>query len=160
MTGLINSNGYTGTYLSPFYSPILIQSLKGAYVFVQFAGFEANSPGIKTMNEQIEAFKPGTKPSLTLAAGYFSADMFIKAVQASLKTSKTLTSASVQKAASQMTYQIKGTVGPTVYPASYKLGTQSCSTLYYDADGTAFDIVQPFKCTTKTYPVLPKFAGG
>src|SRR3954454_1531157 len=154
LTGLINSNGYTGTYLSPFYSPLLIGALKGAYVFVQFAGFEANSPGIKTMNEQIEAFKPGTKPSLTLAAGYFSADMFIKAVKASLKTSKTLTSASVQKAASQMTYQIKGTVGPTQYPASYKLGTQSCSTLYYDADGTAFDIVQPCKCTTKTYPIL------
>ncbi len=160
LTSLINSNGYTGTYLSPFYSPILIQSLKGAYVFVQFAGFEADSPGIKKMNDQIEAFKPGTKPSLTLAAGYFSADMFIKAVQASLKTSKTLTSASVQKAASQMTYQIKDTIGPTVYPASFKLGTQACSTLYYDADGTAFDIVQPFKCTTKTYPVLPKFAGG
>ncbi len=160
LTSLINSNGYTGTYLSPFYSPLLIGPLKGAYVFVQFAGFEADSPGIKKMNEQIEAFKPGTKPSLTLAAGYFSADMFIKAVQASLKTSKTLTSASVQKAASQMTYQIKDTIGPTVYPASFKLGTQACSTLYYDADGTAFDIVQPFKCTKKTYPVLPKFAGG
>lgn len=157
LTGLINSNGYTGTYLSPFYSPILIQALKGAYVFVQFAGFEADSPGIKTMNEQIEAFKPGSKPSLTLAAGYFSADMFIKAVQASLKTSKTLTSASVQKAASTMTYQIKDTVGPTSYPASFKQGTKSCSTLYFDPDGTAFEIVQPFTCTTKTYPVLPKF---
>ena len=64
LTGLINSNGYTGTYLSPFYSPMLLTALKGAYVFVQFAGFEADSPGIKTMNEQIEAFKPGTKPSL------------------------------------------------------------------------------------------------
>ena len=160
LTNLVNSNGYTGTYLSPFYSSILLQPLKGAYVFVQFAGFEANSPGIQAMNEQVEAFKPGTKPSLTLAAGYFAADMFIKAVKASLKTSKTLTSASVQKAASQMTYQTKGTIGPTVYPASFKLGTQSCSTLYYDADGTKFDIVQPFFCTKKTYPILSKFANG
>jgi ABC-type branched-subunit amino acid transport system substrate-binding protein len=157
LTGLIKSNGYTGTFISPFYSPLLLSALKGAYVFVQFAGFEANSPGIKTMNEQIEAFKPGTKPSLALAAGYFSADMFIAAVKASLKTSKTLTSASVQKAAAKMTYQIKDTVGPTMYPASFKTSTKSCATLLSDPDGTAFEIVQPFFCTTKTYPVLPKF---
>jgi branched-chain amino acid transport system substrate-binding protein len=157
LTGLLKSSGYTGTFLSPFYSPILLGALKGAYVFVQFAGFESNAAGVKQMNSDVEAFKPGTKPSLALAAGYFSADMFIQAVKNSLKTSKTLTSASVQKAAAKMTYQIKGTVGPTSYPASFKLGTQSCSTLEYDADGTAFQIVQPFYCTTKTYPVLPKF---
>lgn len=159
LTGLINSNGYTGTYISPFYSPLLLTALKGAYVFVQFAGFEADSAGIKTMNEQIEAFKPGTKGSLALAAGYFSADMFIQAVKASLKTSKTLTSASVQKAAAKMTYQIKDTVGPTHYPKSFKTSYESCATLQYDADGTAFDIVQPFFCTTKTFPILPKFSG-
>jgi len=160
LTGLINSNGYTGTYLSPFYSPLLLSTLKGAYVFLQFAGFESDSAGVKQMNQDIEAFKPSTKPSLALSAGYFSADMFIQAVKNSLKTSKTLTSASIQKAAAKMTYQIKDTIGPTVYPASFKLGTQSCSTLEYDADGTAFQIVQPFYCTTKTYPVLPKFANG
>jgi ABC-type branched-subunit amino acid transport system substrate-binding protein len=160
LTGLITSNGYTGTFLSPFYTPVLLQALKGAYVFTQFAGFEADSAGIKKANQQIEAFKPGTKPSITLAAGYFSADMFIQSVKNSLKKSKTLTSASVQKAASQMTYQIKDTIGPTKYPASYKNGTESCSTLYYDPDGTAFEIVQPFYCTKKTYPVLPKFAEG
>jgi ABC-type branched-subunit amino acid transport system substrate-binding protein len=157
LISLLNNSGYTGTYLSPFYSPILVQSLKGAYVFVQFAGFESDTPGVKQMNTDVEAFKPGTKPSLALAAGYFSADMFIQAVKNSLKTSKTLTSASVQKAAAKMTYQIKGTVGPTSYPASFKLGTQSCATLQYDAEGTSFEIVQPFYCTTKTYPVLPKF---
>jgi ABC-type branched-subunit amino acid transport system substrate-binding protein len=159
LTGLINSSGYTGTFISPFYSPVLLNALKGAYVFVQFAGFEADSPGIKTMNDQIEAYKPGTKPSLALAAGYFSADMFIQAVKNSLKTSKTLTSASVQKAAAKMTYQIKDTVGPTHFPASFTTPNKSCATLEYD-DGTAFQIVQPFYCTTKTFPVLPKYANG
>ncbi len=160
LTGLINSSGYTGTFISPFYSPLLLSALKGAYVFVQFAGFEADSPGIKTMNQEIEAFKPGTKPSLALAAGYFSADMFIQAVKNSLKTSKTLTSASVQKAAAKMTYQIKNTVGPTQYPKSFTTSYKSCATLEYDADGTSFEIVQPFYCTTKTFPILPKFANG
>src|SRR4029077_2959491 len=142
LTGLIKSSGYTGTFISPFYSPLLLSALKGAYVFVQFAGFEATSPGIATMNKQIEAFKPGTKPSLALAAGYFSADQFIAAVKASLKTSKTLTSASVQKAAAKMTYQIKDTVGPTTFPDSFKTPNKSCATLEYDADGTSFQIVQ------------------
>ncbi len=160
LINLLKSDGYTGTFISPFYSPILLQSLAGAYVFVQFAGFESPAKGVQQMNADVEAFKPGTKPSLALAAGYFSADMFIKAVQASLKTSKTLTSASVQKAASKMTYQIKDTIGPVIYPASYKYAVKSCATLEYDADGTAFEIVQPFYCTTKTYPILPKFASG
>jgi ABC-type branched-subunit amino acid transport system substrate-binding protein len=160
LTSLINNSGYTGTFISPFYSPLLLNALKGAYVFVQFAGFEADSAGIKKMNDQIEAFKPGTKPSLALAAGYFSADMFIQAVKNSLKTSKTLTSASIQKAAAKMTYQIKDTVGPTKYPKSFKTAYKSCVTLEYDADGTAFQIVQPFYCTTKTFPVLPKFSNG
>src|SRR5439155_2537883 len=38
LINLIKNNGYTGTFLSPFYSPILIKALQGAYVFVQFAG--------------------------------------------------------------------------------------------------------------------------
>jgi ABC-type branched-subunit amino acid transport system substrate-binding protein len=160
LTALLNSSGYTGTYLSPFYSPLLLKPLQGAYVFLQFAGFESNATGVKTMMDQIDAYKPGTKPSLALSAGYFSADMFIQAVKNSLKTSKTLTSASIQKAAAKMTYQVKGTVGPTYYPQSFKTPNKSCATLEYDADGTSFEIVQPFYCTTKTYPVLPKFANG
>ena len=84
--------------------------------------------------------------------------MFIASVKASLKKSKTLTSASVQQAAAAMTYQIKDTIGPTKYPASFKAGTESCSALFFDPEGTAFELVQPFTCTTKTYPVLPKFA--
>ena len=85
--------------------------------------------------------------------------MFIQAVKNSLKTSKTLTSVSIQKAASKMTYQVKDTVGPTTYPASFKYSVKACATLEYDADGTSFAIAQPYYCTTKTYPILKKFAG-
>ncbi len=160
LINLVKSNGYTGTFLSPFYSTILLKPLTGAYVFLQFAGFESTAKGVKQMETDVQAFKPGTSYSLTVAAGYFAADMFIQAVKNSLKTSKTLTSAAVQKAASKMTYQIKGTIGPVTYPASYKYAVKSCATLEYDADGSAFTIAQPFTCTTKTYPILPKFANG
>jgi branched-chain amino acid transport system substrate-binding protein len=155
---LIKGAGYTGSFISPFYSNLLLKPLTGAYVFLQFAGYESNAAGVQQMMTDVDAFKPGSQKTLTLAGGYFAADMFIAAVKASLKSSKTLTSASVQKAASKMTYQIKGTVGPTIYPKSYTYAVQACSTLLYDADGTAFTIAQPFTCSTKTYPILPKFA--
>ena len=86
--------------------------------------------------------------------------MFIQSVKASLKTSKTLTSASVQKAAAKMTYQIKDTIGPTSTRRRSRRARSRAPRSLYDADGTAFEIVQPFTCTTKTYPVLPKFANG
>jgi hypothetical protein len=84
--------------------------------------------------------------------------MFIQSVKKALKTSKTLTSDAIQKAASTMTYQIKDTVGPTTYPDSYKYSVKACATLEYDTDGSAFAIAQPYYCTTKVYPILPKFA--
>lgn len=160
MFNLIKSGGFTGKLLSPYYSTILLKVLAGSYVFVSFAGFETKSAGIEQLKADVEAFKPGTPASLTLAGGYFGADMFIRAVKLALKSSKTLTTASVQQAASRMTYVIKDTIGPTKYPASYQIPVENCAVLEYDADGTGFAIAQPYTCTTKTYPILPKFAQG
>jgi hypothetical protein len=157
---LLKEQGFKGVFLTPFYSDLLLKALQGSYVFLQFSGYESGTKAVQTMLADVEAYKPGTKPSLTLSAGYFAADMFIKAVNASLKTSKTLTSASVQKAASQMTYEIKGTIGPTKYPDSYQYSVSACSTLLEDVDGTAFTIAQPYTCSNKTYPILPKFSSG
>jgi hypothetical protein len=66
----------------------------------------------------------------------------------------------VQKAASKMLYSIKDTVGPISYPASYQIPLKACTVLEYDADGTAFTIAQPYTCSTKTYPILAKYAQG
>ncbi len=159
LINLIKSNGYTGTFMSPFYSPILLKALSGAYIFVQFAGFESTAKGVQQMLKDVNAVKPNTPGSIALAGGYFGADFFIAAVKQALKTNKTLTTASIKKAAAAMTYQIKDTIGPTSYPKSYKGQFQACSTLLYD-DGTAFSIDQPFFCTNKKYPVLPKFSNG
>ncbi len=155
---LLKEQGFEGAFVTPFYSDLLLKALEGSFVFVQFSAYESDTEGVQQMLSDIEAYEPGTEPSLTLSAGYFSADMFVAAVKAALKQSKTLTSASVQKAASKMTYQIKGTIGPTKYPASYQYAVSSCATLLEDVDGTAFSIAQPFKCSNKTYPILPRFA--
>jgi ABC-type branched-subunit amino acid transport system substrate-binding protein len=154
---LMKTSGYTGTFMSPYYSPILLKALQGSYIFVQFAGFEAQTKAIEQMKNDINAVKPNAPGSISLAGGYYAADMFIASVKAALKKSKTLTSASIQKAASTLKYQVKDAIGPTNYPNSYTEQDQACSTLLYD-DGSAFKIAQPYRCTTKMYPVLPKFA--
>ena len=161
LTSLINSSGYTGTFLSPFYSPLLIKALKGAYVFVQFAGFEADSPGIKTMNDtdrEVQAGHQALSGARRPATSRRTSSS--PAVKASLKTSKTLTSASVQKAASKMTYQVKDTVGPTQYPASYKYAVKSCATLRVRRRRHRVQHRAAVPLQTKTYPILPKFANG
>jgi ABC-type branched-subunit amino acid transport system substrate-binding protein len=156
---LLKSQGYDGIFLTPFYSDLLLKPLQGSYVFLQFSGYESDTPAVRQMNKDVEAYKPGTKGSLALAGGYFSADMFIQAVKRSLKSSKTLTSASVQKAAAAMTYELKDTIGPTKYPASYQYPVSACATLLSDPDGTGYQIAQPYACSNKTYPILSKFDG-
>jgi len=155
---LIKSQGYTGTIMSPYYSSLLLGSLKDSYVFVQFAGYESNTPAIKTMLADVEAFKPGTQKTIGLAVGYFGADAFIQALKAALKTNKTLTTATIQKTMQKFTYQIKGTVGPTTWPSAFTIAN-GCDTLLYD-DGTAFSINQPYPCSTAYVKVNPKFEGG
>jgi ABC-type branched-subunit amino acid transport system substrate-binding protein len=156
----LKAAGFTGTILSPYYSKLLLKPLAGSYVFLQFAGYETQSAGVDQFKADVEAFKPGTPGSLTLAGGYFAADMLIQSVKAALKSNKTLTTASVQKAASNIKYYIKNTIGPTNYPASYNIPNQACNSLEFDADGSAFSLAQPYTCTTKTYPILPKFKSG
>jgi ABC-type branched-subunit amino acid transport system substrate-binding protein len=157
----VRSSGFTGSFFTPIYSPVLFQALAGSYIYVQFAGFESNAAGVQQMLADVHAVKPDATNSLTLAAGYFSADMFVKAVEAARRSAKRdapLTREAVQRAAATMTYQIKGTVGPTEYPASYRVGVKACATLEHDADGTGVTVVQPYRCTTKTYPILARYA--
>jgi ABC-type branched-subunit amino acid transport system substrate-binding protein len=158
MVNQLKASGYTGTMMSPYYSPLLLKALSGSYIFVQFAGFESTSPGVKQMEADINAIKPNTPGSIALAGAYFGADFFIKAVKEALKTNKTLTTAAIQKAAGKMTYAIKDTIGPSSYPKAYTGQFEACSTLLYD-DGNTFTIAQKFECTNKKYPVLPKFNG-
>jgi len=154
----IKAAGFTGTILSPYYSKLLLKPLAGSYVFMQFAGYETQSKGVEQFTSDVNAFKPGTPGSLTLAGGYFGADMFIAAVKGALKANKTLTSAAVQKYASGMNYYIKDTIGPTKYPNSYNIPDQACNVLdHVNDDGSGFTLAQPYTCTTKTLPILPKF---
>jgi hypothetical protein len=138
---------------------VLVKALQGDYVFVQFAGYESNTPAIKQMLADVDAFKPGTSRTIGLAVGYFGADMFIQALKTALKTNKTLTTAAIQKTMQKFTYQIKGTVGPTTWPGAFSI-SNGCDTLLYDADGATFTLSQPYTCNTNYVKIDKKFSGG
>jgi ABC-type branched-subunit amino acid transport system substrate-binding protein len=142
--------GYEGMLISAYYSDALVRALDRTFVAMQFAPFEQNTAGIRQMREDVLAVKADAKPTTTMAAGYFAADFFVKAVK---KTgTKNLTREALQKTAAHMTYQIKGTVGPTQYPRAFQALNSYCTGLV-QSDGTAFSVVEPFTCTNHFTPV-------
>lgn len=152
----VKQSGYEGTFLSAVYHPAVVGAMEGAVIGNGFQVFNATGvPALERMKADIKAFKPGTSLTSGVAAGYFTADFFIKALK---KVGKNPTPEKVQRAAAHMTFQIKGLVGPTEYPASTTKSTPTCSALV-KSDGTTFEIVAPFACSSKSFPVLKKFKG-
>jgi ABC-type branched-subunit amino acid transport system substrate-binding protein len=141
----LNEAGYTGIQTNAaLYDPRAAAVAKGETVYTQFNVPEdtanANMQHVVTSLKSALGSKPITQTALS---GYFGADMFIQALK---KAGKNPTSQSIQKAASTMTYQIKGVVGPTKYPKSMTLSSP-CATLTV-SDGTGYKIVAPYKCYT------------
>jgi hypothetical protein len=118
----------------------------------------APNPGLTQMLSDLQAFKPGTTPvGYSNVPAYFAADMFIQALK---KVGRNITPEAVQAALATQTWSIPSLVGPIMYPASTAVPTPACGELLLDApDGSGFQIVEPFACSTKTYPIDPKFTG-
>src|SRR3954452_15619559 len=95
------------------YDPQLAGPSKGGSVYVQFGAFETADtvPGVKQMVTDLQ--KAGAPLGVLSAVGYLSADMFIAALK---KAGKNLTTASFQKAASKLKYNVDKTAGPTQFP--------------------------------------------
>ena len=128
---------------------------KGATSLVSFQPPEDPTPAVEKMKTDINAIKSGQALTSGVVAGYLSADFFIQALK---KAGSNPTPESVQKAASTMTFEIKGLAGPTKYPDSHVIPTPSCGAIVL-SDGTANSVIEPYGCSTKTYPVLKKFRG-
>jgi hypothetical protein len=155
MYSLISAGGYTGTYYSALYDPRLVSLFKGATSLVSFQPPEDPTPAVEKMKTAVNAIKSGQALTSGVVAGYLSADFFIQALK---KAGSNPTPESVQKAASTMTFEIKGLAGPTKYPDSHVIPTPSCGAIVL-SDGTANSVIEPYGCSTKTYPVLKKFRG-
>ncbi len=149
----IHTGGYNGSFFSAFYDPRVASSLEGALLLSSSQPPQDPTPATEQMQKDIDAVKSGQQITSGALAGYLSADLFIQALA---KASPNPTPEKVQAAASKMTYQEKGLIGPTKYPDSHVIPTPSCGAIVA-SDGTNFSVVEPYTCSTKTYPVLKKY---
>ena len=110
---VVKAAGYEGTFQTSLFSDLLIEPLAGT-VASAFYNIEPND-GLTQMQEDLEAFEPGTEVSATNAYAYFAADMFIQALK---KVGTNVTPEAVQEALANQTWEIEGFAGPTRYPES------------------------------------------
>jgi branched-chain amino acid transport system substrate-binding protein len=150
----LTGNNYSGIFISPLYSDLLLSAMKGSVVFTMFAPNDQPTPANKQVLSDIKSVKADQTLDLGAAAGYFTTDMFIQALKKVVDANGKayISPDNVQKAAANMTWQIKGLMGPTKYPESTVRSTPACSAVVVD-DGTQWKTVVPYSCSYKTWPV-------
>jgi ABC-type branched-subunit amino acid transport system substrate-binding protein len=131
--------------------------MKGSAVYTVFAPLADPTPANQQLATDMTAVKADQKPDLGSAVGYFSADMFIQALKSLVqaKSKAFISPENVQQAAAHMSFEIKGQIGPTRYPASTVMPTPLCSAVVTDNDGKHWTTVEPYSCSDKTYPASP-----
>jgi branched-chain amino acid transport system substrate-binding protein len=144
---VVKAAGYEGAFQTSLFSDLLIQPLAGT-VASAFYNTEPND-GLTQMQEDLEAFEPGTEVSATNAYAYFAADMFIQALK---QVGTDVTPEAVQEALANQTWEIEGFVGPTRYPDSTVAATPSCNALL-ESDGTAWTVLEAYSCSETQHPV-------
>ena len=159
MYNLIKAQNYKGYFISSLYSGLLTKLMSGSYAAIFFVAPDQQTPAQKQMAADINAVKPGTGDSLSSAqvAGYGSTDMFISALKKVVaKSGKSgITPEAVQKAASTMTWQIKGLTGPVSYPKSSVVLYPYCNAVV-GSDGTTWAQKEAYDCSNVQYPAPKK----
>jgi branched-chain amino acid transport system substrate-binding protein len=141
----LSSTGFLGLFTNQLgYGPNLVAPAVGTYVMVQTAPTEAaaTNPVMAQMIADVRKTAPSQPITQAVAAGYWSADLFLAAVK---KAGKNLTPASLLQAANRkFTYAVPGTVGPTTFPAAHSKPTP-CGALV-TSNGTAYAVKVPYTC--------------
>jgi len=142
---------YKGMYVIPAADPQLAPIVGASYAQTNWGPNEAASttPAIQQMLDDFEAYKPGTVPGNAMVIGWLSADHFIAALK---KAGKDLTTEKLQQAASKMTYEQKGLIGPTPYPKNRVATTPNCHA-FLKTDGKTYTIVENYACVSKRYKI-------
>jgi hypothetical protein len=145
IAGGLAASGSTATVVvgPEFYVPGAPGSAPGMTVLVPIAPFEEVTAGNRRLAADVEAFAPGTVLTTAIAEGYWSADLFVRALE---RTGRRLTRARVLAVlnGNDFTYEAPGTVGRSVWP---EMHTQPvpCGSLV-QSDGTQYLVVAPYRC--------------
>jgi ABC-type branched-subunit amino acid transport system substrate-binding protein len=141
----LRAAGFLGVFTNQIqYGPNDVAPAIGAIVMSQTAPTESapTNPAMTQLIADVQKVAPSVPIDQSVIAGYWSADLFLAAVQ---KAGKRLTSASLVKAANdKFTYQVANTVGPTTFPAAHSLPTP-CGALV-SSNGTAYAVKVPYTC--------------
>jgi ABC-type branched-subunit amino acid transport system substrate-binding protein len=149
----LKAAGFTGTFQTSLGIDLFAKALEGT-----IAGGLYNtepSPGLTQMNKDLDAVRNGKPIPIFAQQAYFAADMLIQALKKVPKAK--ITPEAVQKVLSTQTWQIKGLVGPTKYPASTVHSSPACSSLLMSTGTAPWTVVEPYTCSSKTYKLDPKF---
>ena len=138
--------GYTGTVAvgDAMYRPSTPAIGNGLTVLVPIAPFEEKTAANRRLAADVEAFAPGTALSPAVASGYWSADLFVRALE---KTGKTLTRAGLLATmnAGHFTSEVPGTVGRSNWPEMHA-ELVPCGSLL-QGDGARYLVLEPHTCS-------------
>jgi hypothetical protein len=145
MQQALGAAGFLGVFTNRIeYDPNLVAPANGAIVMTQTAPTESapTNPAMAQLVADVQNVAPGVPIDQSVIAGYWSADLFLAAVQ---KAGRNLTRASLVKAANDhFTYKVANTVGPTTFPAAHSRPTP-CGALVA-SNGTAYAVKVPYTC--------------
>ena len=153
MYTFMKTAGYKGVFEHGIWTNALVKPFAGSVINNPTVNPLESNPGMNQLKADLDAVKPGSSADVDYGAivGYTSADMFIQALKTVAKKGKAnITPENVQKAASTMTWQLKGVQGPISYPKSTVDQTPACFS-NYRSDGTQWTTAVPYTCSTKTY---------
>jgi hypothetical protein len=160
LSAALRQAGYPGLDTNPAgYSAQLIVPFTGATAYTQWATPEsATQEGNAAMEDIVASLNAvgieTSKISQTALSAWFSADMFVQILK---KAGKNLTPEKWAKAAAKFTYEIKDTIGPTVYPTAF--AAPSTGAQLVKSDGTQWNVTQKYGLydlvDTKTGKLIP-----
>jgi hypothetical protein len=161
MWPLLEAQGYEGYFVHGLYADALVKPFDGSYVngpYPNFGAAAGKSEGFDQMAKDIEAVDPGAKLDLGHVFGYASADVFVSALMKAAKKGKSgITPANVQKMASNLKWELPGFM-KTTYPKTTVMSWPSCFATS-KSDGTTWNQVEPWTCSSKTYSPGLKVGG-
>ncbi|MDQ6527374.1 ABC transporter substrate-binding protein [Nocardioides sp. LHD-245] len=148
---LLQATGFQGIYAHSLWSDALVEPLAGSVTPIAWANPNDSTPAADQMRADIKAVEADQAIDIGVISGYFSAAMFIDALKKVAADGKDeITPEAVRDAASTMTFEIEGLVGPTRYPDASAVATGCRSVL--ESDGTRWQTVEEFTCLDDTFP--------
>ncbi len=150
---LLAEIGFTGTVAADasMYQPTTPAVASGLTVLVPYAPLEQATAANRRLAADVEAFAPGTKLTPGIAAGYWSADLFLRMLA---KTGKRLTRERFLAVARRFEYEVPSTIGPSRWPTAHALGVP-CGALV-QSDGSQYVVVEPYACGKPIVVKTPK----